>query len=276
MKILSTLIAKQVAENVQRCHSFCQMILSSFGRLLHRMATSTQSIVLLISLLFLSLLTAPAKPAYAQQTQNSTLTPQEVVAFALTLEKLEADFYCRALSEIRSGRLGDVPSVVRNVIISYGEDEAIHVADLTDVLRKLGGNPDTVTIPANPNYNAILNRNPFANVADLLLALQRVEDLGVAAYKGQAPNLLAAKNAKTILAGALEIHSVEARHAAGIRYLRQILFEPGVRPWIRDPQSVIYNEVRSGFPIPFASAAFDGFATREEVLKLVSPILSAR
>jgi len=275
MKILSTLIAKQVAENVQRCNSFCQTILSSFGRLLHRMATSTQSIVLLVSLLFLSLLIAPAKPAYAQ-TQNSTLTPQEVVAYALTLEKLEADFYCRALFEIRSGRLGDVPPEVKNAIISYGEDEAEHVADLTDVLRKLGGNPDTVTIPAKPNYNAILDRDPFANVADLLLALQYVEDLGVAAYKGQAPNLLAAKNAKTILAGALEIHSVEARHAAGIRYLRQILFEPGVRPWIRSPKSVIYNEVRPDFPIPFESEAFDGFATREEVLKLVSPILSAR
>ena len=141
----------------------------------------------------------------------------------------------------------------------------------------MGGNPDSVTIPANPNYNAILNRDPFAKPEDFLQALQYVEDTGVAAYKGQVQNLLAAGEAgKTVLAGALEIHTVEARHAAGIRYLRETFYGVDVRPWIRDASEVLYNEDRSGYPIPFSDEAFDGFATREEVLKIVGPILAGK
>ncbi|NJL22754.1 MAG: hypothetical protein HC895_21125 [Leptolyngbyaceae cyanobacterium SM1_3_5] len=76
-----------------------------------------------------------------------------------------------------------------------------------------------------------------------------------------------------ILAGALEIHTIEARHAAGVRYLRQVLQNADVRPWIRRPNEVIYNENRSRTPIDFANQAFDGFATADEVLALVGPIL---
>ena len=105
-----------------------------------------------------------------------------------------------------------------------------------------------------------------------------MEDLGVAAYKGQVQNLLAAGDAgKPILAAALEIHSVEARHAAGIRFLRQMLLGADVRPWIATNASsseVIYNENRSDSPIPFNLDAFDGYATKDEVLALVGPILN--
>lgn len=228
--------------------------------------------VMLFLVLFLlaSLVTTPAVLA---QTFGPVLTPQEVVEFALTLEKLEADFYDRAVSEIQSGSLTDTPQIAEDAIRSYGEDEAQHVEDLSAVLTSLGGNPSAVTIPANPDYNAILGRSPFANLEDLLLALQYVEDLGVAAYKGQAPNLQAA-GADTLLAGALEIHSVEARHAAGIRYLRQVLFGVNVRPWIGSDDEVIYNETRPDIVIPFVDPAFDGFATSDEVLALVGPVLT--
>ena len=42
-----------------------------------------------------------------------------------------------------------------------------------------------------------------------------LEDTGVAAYAGQGPNLLQ----RPLVKAALSIHSVEARHAAWIRYL---------------------------------------------------------
>lgn len=240
------------------------------GRILHRLTAAAQAAVLIVSFFF-GLFLAPAAPAYAQ---GSVPTPQEIVAYALTLEKLEAEFYRRAIEAATSGGLASAPQVAKDAIRSYGEDEMQHVADLSTVLTSLGGNPSSVTIPANPNFNAILQRDPFANPADFLLAGQYVEDLGVAAYKGQATNLQAAGDAaKTVLAGALEIHSVEARHAAGIRYLRQVLLNTDVRPWIRDPKEVIYQELRPDNPIPFGSEAFDGFATMEEVLALVGPIL---
>ncbi len=111
----------------------------------------------------------------------------------------------------------------------------------------------------------------------MLKPAQNVEDLGVAAYKGQVQNLVAAGDAgKTVLAAALEIHSVEARHAAGIRFLRQTLLGADVRPWIKNASSVIYNENRANSVIPFSSEAFDGYATREEVLALVKPILMTK
>jgi hypothetical protein len=252
---------------------FFTLLLSKFKRILARVLRPAPSIVLILPLLVMSLVLAPAAPAAAE---SATLSPRQVVEYALTLEKLEADFYRRAIAATNSGSLSRVPQIAKAVLVSYGRDEAQHVTDLSAVLRSLGGNPAKIVIPANPNYRAILGRDPFANPADLLMAGQYVEDLGVAAYKGQVQNLLAAGEAgKVVLAAALEIHSVEARHAAGIRFLRQTLLNVGVRPWIRNPQEVIYKENRGDSPIPFSSEAFDGYATREEVLALVRPILTA-
>jgi len=232
--------------------------------------------MLILSLLLLSLLTIPVTPAYAQE---ATLTPKQVVEYALTLEKLEADMYSRAFTAIKSGGLMSLPEPAKKAIKSYGQDEGMHVTDLSAVLRSLGGNPDAIAIPKNPNYDAILNRDPFNNPEDFLLALQYVEDTGVAAYKGQVQNLLAAGDAgKVVLAGALEIHTIEARHAAGVRYLRQTYYGADVRPWIRDASEVLFNNNRSGSnsPIPFSNEAFDGFATEDEVLALVGPILTEK
>ena len=231
--------------------------------------------LVLIPLLFLFMFFSPPAPAYAQ---GAVLSPREVAEYALTLEKLEADFYRRAADAAINGGLVSAPQMAKDAIASYGEDEAKHVTDLSAALRSIGGQPEAIKIPANPNYSAILGRDPFANPTDFLLAGQYVEDLGVAAYKGQVQNLLAAGDAgKPILAAALEIHSVEARHAAGIRFLRQMLLGADVRPWIATNASsseVIYNENRSDSPIPFNLDAFDGYATKDEVLALVGPILN--
>ena len=262
-------VFKQAA-NVMQLHFKLSATVKNLNRFGTRILSLLSSAVVLLFFLSFSLFMSPTAPAYAQGT---VLSPQQVVEYALTLEKLEADFYRRATAAMRrGGRLANAPRIAKGAIEAYGRDEAQHVVDLSEALRSIGGNPDAVTIPANPNYNAILGRDPFANLRDLLLALQYVEDLGVAAYKGQAPNLLTA-GATTILAGALEIHSVEARHAAGIRYLRQELLNANIRPWIRRPDEVIYLENRPGTPIDFTDAAFDGFATSDEVLALVGPIL---
>lgn len=220
---------------------------------------------------------SPASAAQAQGTAAPTMTPRQIVEYALTLEKLEADFYRRAIAAAQTGGLASVPQAAKDVIVSYGQDEAQHVTDLSAVLPSLGGDPSAVKIPTNPNYSAIIGRDPFANPTDFLLVGQYVEDLGVAAYKGQVQNLLAAGEAgKTVLAAALEIHSVEARHAAGVRFLRQALLGANVRPWISTNASsteVIYDENRTGSPIPFSSDAFDGYATETEVLALIGPVL---
>lgn len=273
MTIFANLIVNQATHPMQ-LHSKCFSTLTSS---LNRIALQTRSLlssaVVLLLFLGLSLSCLFIIPAAPAQAQSATLTPQQVVEYALTLEKLEDDFYRRAAQATQSGGLKNAPQPAKDAIAAYGRDEAQHVVDLSAVLRSIGGNPDAITIPANPNYSAILGRNPFANIRDFLLALQYVEDLGVAAYKGQVQNLLAA-GADTILAGALEIHSIEARHAAGIRYLRQVLLNADIRPWIRRGNEVIYAENRTGTPIEFSNQAFDGFATRDEVLALVGPVLN--
>jgi hypothetical protein len=72
------------------------------------------------------------------------LTPQQVVEYALTLEKLEADFYSRAVDAAANGGLATAPQVAKDAIVSYGQDEAQHVTDLSAVLTSLGGDPDVL------------------------------------------------------------------------------------------------------------------------------------
>lgn len=252
----------------KRTQSILLRLVDTFKALAKGMA-----LVLPLSMLLLTL-----SPTSAAQAQSDVLTPRQVTEYALTLEKLEADFYRRAVMAAQNGGLSGVPQAAKDVIVSYGQDEAQHVADLSAVLPTLGGDPNAITIPANPYYSVILGRDPFANPTDFLMVGQYVEDLGVAAYKGQVQNLLAAGDAgKTVLAAALAIHSVEARHAAGVRFLRQALLGADVNPWISENASsdeVIYDENRTGSPIPFSSDAFDGYATQSEVLALVGPILT--
>jgi len=68
----------------------------------------------------------------------------------------------------------------------------------------------------------------MTNYATFLKVALAFEDTGVRAYKGAAPNLLGQQVALT---AALDIHSVEARHASAIR---QLLFARGIsiKPWI--------------------------------------------
>lgn len=255
-------------------YRFFAVLRDRSSQLANRVQPLAKAMVFILPLL-LAVCVMPTSAAYAQ---GAVLSPRQVTEYALTLEKLEADFYRRGVIAAQNGGLASAPQVAKDAIVSYGQDEASHVAQLSAVLPSLGGDPDAVTIPANPNYTAILGRDPFANPTDFLLAGQYVEDLGVAAYKGQVQNLLAAGEAgKTVLAAALAIHSVEARHAAGVRFLRQSLLGADVDPWISTNASsteVIYNENRGGSPIPFSSDAFDGYATSDEVLALVGPILN--
>ncbi|OIP71092.1 MAG: hypothetical protein AUK48_12950 [Oscillatoriales cyanobacterium CG2_30_44_21] len=250
-------------------------ITDSFKYFASRIARPLGSCVAAITFLLGFLFFSSTPPAYAQ---GAVLSPRQVVEYALTLEKLEADFYQRAVIAARNGGLASAPQIAKDAIASYGEDENQHVSDLSAALRSIGGNPDAITLPESPNYSAILGRDPFANPRDFLLAGQYVEDLGVAAYKGQVQNLLAAGDAaKPVLAAALAVHSVEARHAAGIRYLRNTLLGEDVNPWISTnniSREVIYNENRTGSPIPFSLDAFDGYATSDEVLAIVAPILN--
>jgi rubrerythrin len=127
----------------------------------------------------------------------------EIVNYALTLEYLEAQFYADV---IKSGVVKDPK--VGSLAKKFGETEQEHVDALIATAKKLGGTP---AAKPKASFKSVIDKGPAA----ILKAAADVENLGAAAYLGQAANI----KSKEILAAALAIHSVEARHAAALNSL---------------------------------------------------------
>lgn len=129
---------------------------------------------------------------------------EDVLNFALTLEYLEAAFYAAG-----NKASGLIPSKYRTVFRTIGKHENAHVALLQSVLGAAAVKAPGVDFTAGGKYADV-----FSNFDTFLTLSQTFEDLGVAAYKGQAGNLIGAPDILTV---ALQIHSVEARHASEVR-----------------------------------------------------------
>jgi len=127
----------------------------------------------------------------------------DILNYALTLEHLEADFYDKV---INSGLVKDKKLV--ELAKSIGQNEQDHVDALMATVEKMGGTPAE---KPKTKFEDVLD----AGLDKVLQTAATVENLGAAAYLGQAPRI---KN-KEILAAALSIHSVEARHAAALNQL---------------------------------------------------------
>ncbi len=181
----------------------------------------------------------------------------EILNYALTLEHLEFAFYRDGLSQFSEEDLtqaladaaddaetdtsqSDVAEVDDEVQVSVyarlGEvrdHEQAHVQTLAQTITDLGGTPVT-----EGTYD-------FGYGDDALMFLttaQALENTGVAAYAGAAPQI----QDDGILAAALSIHSVEARHA-----------------------SYLDNQV-DGAPFP---GAFDDPLSPDEVLAAISDFI---
>ena len=142
--------------------------------------------------------------------------PADVLAvlnFALTLEYLEAAFYAKAIT---TSIFPDATSKAAFTTIS--DHETKHVAFLKTTIQSLSGTPvdsPTFDFTAGGTFGDV-----FTNYSTLLAVAQAFEDTGVRAYKGQAGTLQ--ENA-TVLTAALQNHSMEARHASHILYMRRNL-----------------------------------------------------
>jgi hypothetical protein len=140
----------------------------------------------------------------------------DVLNFALLLEYLEAEFYVKGLDS------GVIPagSDAERIYHQISRHETAHVELLKGAISDLGGTPGD-----KPEFDFTAGGlfNPFHDYQVYLILSQAFEDTGVRAYKGQAANLIS-NNA--ILTVALQIHSVEARHASEVRRLR------GLKGWI--------------------------------------------
>lgn len=124
----------------------------------------------------------------------------EIVNYALTLEYLEAQFYADVIA---SGVIKD--PAIGSVAKKFGESEQQHVDALIATVKKLGGTPAEKPMAS---FQSVID----GGAKKILETAATVENLGAAAYLGQAGNI----KSKEILAAALSIHSVEARHAAAL------------------------------------------------------------
>jgi rubrerythrin len=146
----------------------------------------------------------------------------DILNYALVLEYLQAAFYTEAeRNRALKGKAAQAATVV-------GATERAHVK----AFRKLLGS-QAVKKPSFDFQGTTEEQQAFLKTAVAL------EDLAVAAYKGQAPKL----QSNAVLAAAVGIHSVEARHAAWMREL---------------------------FGITPAVHAFDQAASRAQVTRLVA------
>jgi rubrerythrin len=123
-----------------------------------------------------------------------------IANYALTLEYLEADFYKKVVA---SGLFKG--NKYASTIAKFGEQEATHVSTLEAAIKKFGGTPAT-----QPKA-----KFPLKSASSVLQLAATVENLGAAAYLGQAAKI----KSKEVLALALSIHTVEARHASVLNTL---------------------------------------------------------
>ena len=128
-----------------------------------------------------------------------------IVNYALTLEYLEAAFYADA---IKSGLFkGEELALIKEI----GSNEDEHVVALENTAKQLG------TPAPKPK-----TQFPLEDAQSVLELAATVENLGAAAYLGQAAAIKSAQ----VLAAALSIHTVEGRHAAALNTLTGQSFVP--------------------------------------------------
>lgn len=140
-------------------------------------------------------LISPAEAAISTR-RKSKRNDVKILQYALTLEYLESAFYEAAN---KSGAITD--PVLKRFAEVTGRHEAEHVTTLRGL----------VTV-AKPTFDF---GDTVTDVAKFKATAQALEDTGVSAYAGQGPNILQ----RPVVVAALAIHSVEARHAAWIRFI---------------------------------------------------------
>ncbi|CAA9563945.1 MAG: hypothetical protein AVDCRST_MAG49-2738 [uncultured Thermomicrobiales bacterium] len=179
----------------------------------------------------LALAAGPGLGLRAALAQNGDFADDLAVAnYALTLEHLEFAFYRDGLDRFAEE---DFDDGVYAALTEIRDHEQAHVEALVATIADAGGEPveeQTYDFGAD-------------DPAAFLEVAQALENTGVAAYAGAAPAIAD----PAILAAALAIHSVEARHAAFLN---------------------LQNET-SAFP-----EAFDAPLTPDKVLAIAGPFVA--
>jgi rubrerythrin len=141
-----------------------------------------------------------ATPFVRKALAQSDASDSAILDFALRLETLEASFYDKALKQVP-----DMRRSVRHVIQDVRDHEHQHAETIAETILQLG-----ISNSPAPKFDF---GDAFSSEQRFLEVAKGLEDTGVAAYNGAAPELFSPHIVE--LAG--QIVGVEARHAALIR-----------------------------------------------------------
>jgi len=224
------------------------------------------------------------KKAYGQ---SATPSVADVLNYALKLEYLEAAFYNTGVAS----SLGFTAAEKAYMVTIQGHENA-HVNFLKSVLggaavaQSTQGTAGVYDFTAGGTFPTV-----FTSVDTFFAVAQALEDTGVRAYKGQAPNL---QKDGVALSAALNIHSVEARHASAVRQIRRMRGAATTKPWITGANDTGITAVNANYAgednitqggvnitslagvganisVNAATASFDEPLTMAQVLPLVTP-----
>jgi hypothetical protein len=175
----------------------------------------------------------PTKTTKAAGTGSSASDASDmgdlaIVNYALTLEYLESQFYAKV------AKSGLFKGATLSTLRTFGMEESEHVKALHKVAMSMG---KPAAMPTG--------KFPVHSATQVAMLAATVENLGAAAYLGQA----GAIKSKEVLAAALSIHSIEARHAATLNLLTK--------------------------QNPTPDGAFGKPMTMAQVLKVVKPFIAA-
>jgi hypothetical protein len=220
---------------------------------------------------------------------KSTGVLYDALAFAISLEYLEAAFYKKAMED-----MSFIPTQYQASITKLAQDELAHVEFLKRTIEATNS-----VVPTAKEYDFTAGYGKgngafpdvFTNFDTFLAVAQLLEDTGVRGYKGQIPGLSIHND---FLLAIMRLHGTESNHAAHIRYIRRVK-DHTIRPWITGSQTKIsspfgqntYNgEERitqyntslvnyRGYDLPTdrVTEAFDEPLLKEEVQKIMEPFI---
>ena len=141
-----------------------------------------------------------ATPFVRGALAQSDASDSAILDFALRLETLEAKFYDDALKQVP-----DMTSAVRSVVKDVRDHEHQHRETIAEMILQLG-------ISNSPPPKLDFG-DAFSSQQRFLTVAKQLEDTGVAAYNGAAPELFT----RSILSLVAQVVQIEARHAAVMR-----------------------------------------------------------
>lgn len=192
-------------------------------------------------------------------------TSYDALAQLLLLERLQLEFYTRALAAP-----GLIPTAQTADFQRLRLHQSQHAAFLLQALQNAGA-----AMPAVPAFdfsgrrgvasNPVLFPNVLSSYDDFLALAQQLEDLGVRMYKSLASSIIYDAQ---LFRSVLRLHTVEARHSAHVRGLRR---ERGVlvKSWPSETDAAI---VRPAAAQALTNAATGGEQNTLQYLTVGTPV----